>query len=204
MGEQVTLLSDNFLTGEVSIGIRYAFREPLARLPEQDVPLGTRWPVLYLNATRAVHGLWGGEMDLWRVNAMVEKTFRLRMLGEMSMRLLGGMAQTDAPYSFLYHMRGVAGPGLLVAVRHTFETMRPNEFLADRYVSVHLRHSFGHLLMKPRGRFAPVPSVVVSAGIGELAHPERHRGFDVKAPDRGFAEAGLQVDRLLRVGLCRL
>ena len=202
-GEGITLLHDRFVIGEVSIGLRYAYREQVAQLPHQMFGLGTRWPVLYVHATRMVSGLWGGEWDLWRCSAMLEKTFRLRMVGDLSVRLMGGVTQPDAPYPFLFNLRGTMPPGFGVAVRNTFETMRPNEFAADRLLVLHLRHSFGDLLMKPKGRFAPVPSLVFSAGVGELEHPDRHRRFDVNAPDQGFAEAGLQVDRLVRMGLCR-
>ncbi|MDX9752048.1 MAG: DUF5686 family protein, partial [Flavobacteriales bacterium] len=201
--EGVTLLHDAFLTGEVSIGLRYAFREQVAQLPRQQFGLGTRWPVLYVHVARAVPGLWGGDLDLWRADAMVEKTFHLRMLGDLSFRLQGGMAPADAPYPFLYNMRGTFGNGLLVAARNTFETMRPNEFTAHRYVALHLRHGFGGLLWK-RGRSSPVLVLVANAGIGAPVRAERHRGHAVQGMEHGFAEAGLQVDRLLRIGFSRL
>lgn len=198
-GEGVTLLSDRFLTGTVSLGFRFAWRERLVRLPDRQYALPSKWPVLHLSATQAVKGLWEGERELWRVDAMIEKTFRLRMLGELGVRVLGGMADDTAPYPFLYDLRGSYSTKTPIGVSNTFETMRPNEFLADRYATVHLRHSFGNLLYEGK-KFKPVPVIVLNAGWGALTHPERHRGYSFTPLTDGYYEAGLQIDNLLRMG----
>ncbi len=195
--EGITLITDRFLTGSVSLGLRYAHREQVARLPDSQFGLGTRWPVLYINVMRAVDGLWDGQFDLWRVNAMLEKTFRLRMAGDLSFRLMGGMADTRAPYPFLFNLRGSWTSGLPVATMNTFETMRPNEFLADRYLALYLRHSFGNLIFKGK-RFRPVPVLLLNAGLGALDEPDRHRGYSFKSMEDGYLEGGLQLDNLLR------
>ncbi len=199
-----TLLTNTFRTGSVSVGFRFAFREQLARLPDREVSLGTRWPVLHVQASRAVEGLWEGEYDLWRVSAMLEKTFRIRMLGHLSWRVMGGMADTKAPYPFLFNLRGTWNDGFALAATNSFETMRPNEFTADRYAAVHVRHSFGNLLYKGKGKFRPEPSLVGSAAWGALQHPERHHGYMIQAPVDGYYEAGLQIDNVLNLGLMRL
>lgn len=195
--EGVVLLEDRWTTGALTLGLRYAHREKVARLPGGEFGLGTRWPVLHVDGWYAVKDLWEGELETWRVAAMVEKTFKPRMLGETSVRVLGGMADDRAPYPFLFNPRGTFSQRLPVAVRNTFETMRPNEFLADRHVVVHLRHSFGNLLLKTR-RWRPVPVVVANAGWGALARPQAHRNFSFR-PLRAYYEAGLQVDNLLRM-----
>ncbi len=37
---------------------------------------------------------------------MVEKTFRIRLVGDLSLRVLAGKADPDAPMPFLYNLRG--------------------------------------------------------------------------------------------------
>lgn len=201
--DAITLLNDRFVTGSLSVGLRFAFREQVARLPDRQFGLGTRWPVLHLHATRAVEGLWQGELALWRVNAMLEKTFRLRMLGELSLRAMAGIAEPTAPYAFLYNLRGTFDRQVPVAAQYSFETMRPNEFLADRYAALHLRHSFGNLLFKGK-KFRPVPVLVANAAWGALDAPERHRGFTFTPLRQGYYEAGIQLDNLLRSGFTGL
>lgn len=201
--DAITLLNDRFVTGSLSVGLRFAFREQVARLPDRQFGLGTRWPVLHLHATRSVEGLWQGELALWRVNAMLEKTFRLRMLGELSVRAMAGIAEPTAPYAFLYNLRGTFDRQVPVAAQYSFETMRPNEFLADRYAALHLRHSFGNLLFKGK-KFRPVPVLVANAAWGALDAPERHRGFTFTPLRQGYYEAGIQLDNLLRSGFTGL
>ncbi|MEO8589890.1 MAG: DUF5686 family protein [Flavobacteriales bacterium] len=198
-GEGVTVLTDRFLTGGVSAGLRFAFRERMARLPDRQISLGTRWPVLQINAFRSFKGLWEGDVETWRVNAMIEKTFRVRMLGDLSIRVMGGVADDQAPYPFLFDLRGTYSTKLPLATANTFETMRPNEFLADRYATVMVQHSFGHLLFKG-GKFQPIPVLVANAGWGGLSEPQLHRGSTFKPLDQGYYEAGLRVDNLFKLG----
>ncbi len=195
--DDVTLLTDRFVTGSVSMGLRFAFREQVARLPGRQFGLGTRWPVLYVQAMHAVQGLWEGELELWRVNMMLEKTFRMPLLGDLSLRTTAGLADPTAPYPFLYNLRGTFDRSIPLATPFTFETMRPNEFVADRYVSLNLRHSFGNLLFKGK-KFRPIPVLVANAVWAGLDAPERHRGYTISALDDGYYEAGLQLDNLLR------
>jgi hypothetical protein len=199
-----TLLANTFRTGSVSLGLRFAFREQLVRLPDREVTLGSRWPVLHVMASRAVDGLWQGQYDIWRVSAQLDKTFHIRMLGHLSWRVMGGMADTKAPYPFLFNLRGTWNDGFPLAANNSFEVMRPNEFTADRYVAVHMRHHFGNLLYKGKGKFKPEPVLVGSAVWGRLEHGERHHGYAVQAPEEGYYEAGLQIENVLNLGLMRL
>ncbi len=194
--EGLAFRGSRFVNGGVTAAMRFAFREQVVRLPDRHMVIASRWPVLHLQAFRAVPGLWQGQEDLWRVNAMLEKTFRLRMAGDLSIRALGGMAKHDIPYSFLFNLRGTYDQRAPMAVPNTFETMRPNEFLADRYVSVHVRHSFGNLMIK-RKKWRPVPVLVGSAAWGTLASPELHSGYSFQDLGDGFYEAGLQMDNVV-------
>ncbi|MBK7285649.1 MAG: hypothetical protein IPI95_00245 [Flavobacteriales bacterium] len=81
--------------------------------------------------------------------------------------------------------------------------MRPNEFLADRYVSAHVRHSFGTLLLKGK-HFRPKPSIFASAAFGEMQSPENHRGLEFSAMEKGYFETGLRIDDLYKANFIGL
>ncbi len=201
--EDVTLLRNDFLTGSVNLALRWALHERLARLPDREISLGTKWPIVYVQAMRSFQGLYDGEWETWRVNAMVEKTFKLRLVGDLSVQLLGGMADTEAPMPFLYNLRGTGGKLFQISADNTFQTMRPNEFLADRYVSAHVRHSFGTLLLKGK-HFRPKPSIFASAAFGEMQSPENHRGLEFSAMEKGYFETGLRIDDLYKANFIGL
>lgn len=194
--EGSTRYRNEFLFGAITADVRWAFREKIARLAHREIELGTKYPIVHVQAMRAVKGLWDGEWDTWRVNAMIEKKFRIRLLGTLSVRLLGGMADPDAPMPFLFNLRGTNGNSdLLLSADNTFETMRPNEFLADRYATLHVRHSFGNLLFKTK-RFKPVPVLLTSVAVSDLEHPESHQGLAFRGMQHPYIESGLRIDGL--------
>jgi hypothetical protein len=196
VGDGITRYRNEFLIGAITADVRWAFREKIARLANREVSTGTKYPVVHVQAMRAMKGLWDGEWDTWRLNAMIEKKFRIRLLGTLSVRLLGGMADPDAPMPFLFNLRGTNGSGeVLLSADNTFETMRPNEFLADRYATLHVRHSFGNLLFKTK-RFKPVPVLLTSVAVGEMEHPENHQGLAFHGMRHPYIESGLRIDGL--------
>lgn len=198
--ENITFHRDRFVTGSIMAGFRFAFRERSIRLPDREFTMRSRWPVLHVQASRSVAGLWNGDIDLWRVDLMLDKTFRMRMIGDLTVHVLGGMAQPGSPYPFLYNLRGTFDRRMAVVVEKTFQVMRPNEFLADRYVALHVRHSFGNLLFRGR-KWRPVPILVGNAAWGRLDHPERHMGYSFTQLNSGYYEAGIQLDQLVRTNV---
>ena len=204
IGDDLTLLTDRFVTGGFTLGMRYAVGEQLARMPDRQITLASKWPILYVNVFKSFDGLYDGTIDTWRLNAMVEKKFRVRMLGTLSVQVIGGIADDKAPYPFLFNMRGTWSGDVPIAAANAFQTMHPNEFLADRYGAVHMRHSFGQLLYKGKGVFQPEPILVASAAWGALQHPELHKGYAIKSLGEGFYEAGLQLDGILKFKLFSL
>lgn len=199
MGDDITLRKSDFLTGAFTMDLRWAFKEKLARLPDRELALGTKYPVVYVHAMKAEKGLWGGEWDTWRLDVMAEKTYKVRLLGDFSFRVMAGVADAEAPMPFLYNLRGTYSRQLPVASANVFETMRPDEFLADRYVGLHLKHSFGALLVRTK-HFHPRPALVTSAVFGGLDRPEDHAGLDFSPLRKGYYESGLMIEDLLRFG----
>ncbi len=197
LGDGVVIRRSDMLAGSVDVAFRWAFKERLARLPDREVSLGTAWPILYVQGSRFVEGLWEGELDGWRVNAMLEKTFKIRLVGDLSIMAFGALADAGMPMSYLYNLRGTNSRGLNVAVPGTFETMRPNEFLSDRFAALHVTHSFGTLLVKGK-HWRPRPGVSFSAGMGTLERPDDHTGLGFSVLKEPYYEAGLRVDQVLR------
>ena len=193
VAEGVVLTSAEVLAGGVDVGLRWAFRERIARLPGRELALGTSWPILNVEATRYIDGLWEGELDGWRVAARLDKTFRMSLIGDLSFVLMAAAAQDDLPMTYLFNLRGTNSNGLNLAVPATFETMRPNAFQADRFAAAHVSHDFGTLLGKGK-HFRPRPGISFSAGIAELKRPQEHGGMAFAAMADPYMEAGVRVE----------
>jgi len=197
LGDGLSRYTDAFLYGAITLDLRWAYREKLARLAHREIAYGTKFPVVYVNLMRAVPGLWGGTLDTWRASAMAEKSFRIRPLGRLSVRLLGGIADPRGPMPFLFNLRGTYGTrDLLLAGDNAFETMRPNEFLADRYATLHLKHVFPWPLYGLKWS-RPVPALVTSLGTGALERPQDHGGLPFNPMAGLYTESGIRLDGLL-------
>ncbi len=200
--EGVVLHRSSYLTGAVIFGLRYSFGERGARLPGRYVVTDPGGPVVQLTAWRALNGLWEGEWDSWRVVAQAEHTFRHGMKA-LTLRVVGAMADPQAPAPFLFNLHGTYERDLSVATPFAFETMRPNEFVADRSIMAHVRLGLGPVLW--RSKYSrPALMLIGSAAIGDLDHPERHVGWDITTPKLGFYEAAAQLNNLLRSGIAGL
>ena len=112
------------------------------------------------------------------------------------------MVSSDVPYSKLY-----AGQGsyrkFTVESEASFGTMRLNEFLSDRFVSLFVKHDFGTLLFRPRGRFQPEVALVHNLGFGSLKHGENHKNIVFDTLEKGYFEGGLLINNLLRIQILR-
>ncbi|MCB0793196.1 MAG: carboxypeptidase-like regulatory domain-containing protein [Flavobacteriales bacterium] len=202
VGEGLTVLGSGIRTGAMTFGLRFAYRERTARLTDQLVNLGTRGPVLHVLFWRAFDGLWEGEQDTWRGLAQVEKKFQFKRRA-LTLRVLAGLADEKAPMPYLFNLRGTYSSGLAMASSFVFETMRPNEFLADRFVAGHARFGIGHVLYESKSS-TPDLSVLASAAWGGMSRPELHQGLSFTPLNAPYFEAGLQVDDILRSGLVGL
>ena len=133
---------------------------------------------------------------------MLEKTFHIRLVGDPPVRAVGGAAQDDAPYPFLFNLRGTnawSAPGHGQRLRDHGPERLPGRPLRGPARAAQLRHPAG----EGKG-FQPRPGLAFNAGIGGLARPELHDGFTFSAFDRGYYEAGVVVDDLLKLGFTGL
>ena len=200
--EGVVLHRSSYLTGAVIFGLRYSFGERGARLRGRYVVTDPGGPVVQLTAWRALNGLWEGEWDSWRLVAQAEHTFRHGMKA-LTLRVVGAMADPQAPAPFLFNLRGTYEQDLSVATPFAFETMRPNEFVADHSIMAHVRFGLGPVLW--RSKYSrPALMLIGNAAMGDMDHPERHVGWDITTPKLGFYEAGAQLNNLLRSGIAGL
>lgn len=109
-----------------------------------------------------------------------------------------GWINGGLPYSKLFIMQGswsrfgIFAPG-------SFVTMKPGEFAANRYLSLHLQHQTRHPLIA-FGLFKPRLSLMLQAVWGQLQDAASPQNMDVKAPSQGYVEAGIGLPELLQAG----
>jgi hypothetical protein len=157
----------------------------------------TSRPQIELLYSRGIKGFLGSDFAYNWVDVKISQTIYIKSIGDFSYYIKGGFVDTDLPYSSLY---GIHGAWIMVDIfdPYTFATMRINEFLSDKYVSLHLSQKFPTLYKIKLS--APIPQLLFHAAWGDLRHPEMHIGKDItfNSMNKGYFEGGIALHNLIR------
>jgi hypothetical protein len=178
---------------QAEISAKYAFKEKFIETPKGNkISMGTNWPVLWLNASYGFIGNLSGDTFL-KIQSQVDKKFTINALGDMSIRLTAGFADNNTPYSMLY--KGYGSYSWLDA-GNTFNTMRVNEFISDRFVHAFIKHDFGSLLFRTK-KWRPEIAVLTNIGWSTWSRGAIPTGY-IGPYNKWYFESGLQFNYLLR------
>lgn len=185
---------------ELALHLQYAYGQYFRRLLGQRVPDGKErpYPTLSFSAKRGFGAKLGGDFPYWQFWAAIDHSFRLTRLGKTIYRLEAAYTQGSVPLSRLYNSAGFGRDFQLLTIGSVFQTMDPYEFLSDRYAAFFFRQEFGTLLFRTKW-LQPSISMEQHFTIGDLAAPERHQQVAFKTLRKGYAEAGLVIDNLIRL-----
>ncbi len=190
----------NYHNTEVSANLRFAFKEKFLTMFNQTFSQGTRFPIISLHYARGLKGIGKGSFNYNKIEVLLRHSFHTPSLGETSYGIAAGYIDRPLPYGLLFTGEGSFFSGYPFIMKHTFQTMRPYEFLSDRYLSLHTSHNFGSLLYKG-GRFQPHISIHNNISWGDLGSRTNHQGIGLMTKNKIYTEAGLQLDNLLRMRL---
>lgn len=192
----LAVMTDKHHFGKITAGMKFAWGERFIRDRFNQISAGTKYPELWLQYTRGQKGLFDGQFDFNRLDMKLKATANFRFVGKTTFWLTGSMVDGKVPMSELINGRGGGGSGFSLFAPFSFTTMKPGEFLNDRFAAVFISHSFGNLLFRTE-KFKPVPSLVFNAGVGSLENPERHRLSELKTMEKGYFEGGLLIDNII-------
>ncbi len=194
VNDQVSWLSSDFYIAEAATGFRFQYGETFIETPDRLVSKGSPFPVLWFKYSRGLTQVWRGELNYEKLELRLEKRHSLHRWGFFNYRLDAGLIQGEAPYGLLFNPRGTFKPfGLYTG---NLEVLRTNEFLADRYAVLYLRHEIGSPFPKT-SKFRPVLGWGTHIAIGTLSNPERHQGLEFTVPDKGYYESGILLNNLI-------
>jgi hypothetical protein len=188
----------DFTFNEIGVGLRYAYKEKVAKSLSKQYALGTKYPVVYAKISQGT-SFYEGTFNYTRVTVKTDKTFKIKNIGRPSFSLSAGSVIGNIPYYKLFNFNGVFTPNkFALSIDNSFETMLPYEFIADQFFAFHFRHSFGSLLLKAK-RFEPELIIRSSVGVGSLSNRYSHQNITFNVPEKGYFESGLQINNLLKM-----
>jgi hypothetical protein len=182
---------------DLQIGFRFAFRERTIETTKGQFSFGTKYPVVYLNYTRGVSGLFTGNYNYDKIDLKVEDKIFLKYLGEFTFRLTGGYIFGEVPVSNTYNGKGTYSL-VTVFAPYSFGTMRPNEFYSNHYLALFLAHNFGKLLFDFK-KWHPELMLVTNIGFGNMSHKNVHQNIEYKTMEHGYYESGLIIRKIINL-----
>ncbi|WP_242926089.1 DUF5686 and carboxypeptidase-like regulatory domain-containing protein [Pontibacter vulgaris] len=193
---QESIAQPEFNITEAGIGLRYAYGEQLMQQFNQVMPVASTYPVLWLQYTRGIDGLLNGAYSYSKYDARLEASVSHRSFGETSLTLAGGLIEGAAPFVSLYNGYGSYSSTYTVYTSDGFETMRPYEFLSDRYAAIFFKQNFGKRLLKT-GFFKPDLVAITNIGFGDLKQQQQELPVNFANMRKGFYESGLMLNNVI-------
>ncbi|MCX7744494.1 MAG: DUF5686 and carboxypeptidase regulatory-like domain-containing protein [Flavobacteriales bacterium] len=189
-----TTFNQQFKFTELQFTARWGIKEKYFPLGHLYLSMGTQYPILWLHIAQGIPAL-NNPFTYTRIFAKIEETLDFKKAGKLRTILSGGIVFGDVPYNRMFNERGSFATFSIVA-RSAFETMRPNEFVSDKFISWFLSYNFG-ILFKVGKVIRPEFSLVHNLGFGWMKEPLRHQGIPFKTMEKGFFEGGFVIDKLL-------
>ncbi|GHV49849.1 membrane protein [Bacteroidia bacterium] len=187
------------------LSVRYAVGEQhtlLMGVTRSVTSIGN--PVFTANYTRGITFLRKNSFAYNKWEAAIDWIAYNGRIGQSNVRLQGGYLDRALPYGMLFTGEGsYSTDAVSFVTRHSFQTMRPDEFLSDKYVHLFYKHNFGALFFKTKS-LRPELSLACNAGWGSLHPSAAVQGVDYKLKEKIYREAGIIVDNIVRIPLLRM
>jgi hypothetical protein len=196
---QITLLRPDFDVFALHLEMKMAWGEALFRSPYQLMSLGTKKPVLQLHYERGIINSMGA-LEYNRIDFQLDKVFYMKYLGKSRVQLRGGWIDRSLPWYLLYNSLG-SYMDFYIHTDNSFNTMRINEFLSDRYAALFWQHDFGRLIFKNNKYFTPDWVWVNNIGWGALQNPNDHKNLSFNTMEKTYMETGLILNKIISSGI---
>ena len=160
--------------------------------------MGAKYPIVQFAYTRGISNVLDSDFDYQKAKFNIEESFLLKGVGKTKIEIEGGWIDRPLPYALLFTGEGSYARTNFIIIPHVFQTIRPYEFLSDKYVNLFFEHNFGHLLFKHH-KIAPELSIVHNMGWGALSQKDWHSTISFNTKEKGFNESGIKLDNLFKL-----
>ncbi|NLB86509.1 MAG: carboxypeptidase-like regulatory domain-containing protein [Bacteroidales bacterium] len=181
----------NINTYKLGLYFRYAFKEKFLQTPRGNrLSMGTKFPILYFNIIKAFP-IYATNTDYLKTEAMINYKLQWLHIGDTYFTGDIGMIHGNSEYSELYYGSGSYS---WLNIDNSFNTMRVNEFISDRFVNVFIKHDFGNLLLKTK-HFAPQVALLTSMAWGDNSKVLNSYSKNL---NKGYFESGIQINNIVK------
>ena len=189
-------------TTEISLNTRVSFQERFVMGEFERVSLGGKYPVLELNYTYGMPGVFKSDFEYHKLNVSVRHWFNVLSWGWSRYYIEAGKIWGEVPYPFL---KIHPGNETYIFDESAFNLMNYYEFVSDQYLTFYYTHHFVGvflnkvpLLRKLKWReVAQIKGVIGNVSSKNLAYSLLPKGtYTIGKP---YFEAGLGIENIFRI-----
>lgn len=179
---------------EFYIDLHYGHKEEITEILARRMTIYAGNPVFNFTYRRGINLLDHNSYLYSKIEASLGFNLYKGRVGQSTIYLKGGYIDKAVPYGLLFTGEGSNIP---FAIENSFQTMKPYEFLSDRYINLFYSHNFGRLLFESK-YFKPQLELSQNCSVGALNHSEYHQGIMFKQKDKVYLEAGMTIKDIVR------
>ncbi len=194
---------ESIKTSELSLKARFAYKEKFLMGEFERISLGTKYPILELNMTYGIPGLFASGDEYFRMSFQIKHWFNIAGYGWSKYVVETGKLWGTVPYPLL---EIAPGNQTLISDQYAYNLMNYYEFINDEYLSIFYTHHFDGLFFNhiPFLRKLKWREVIHAKGIiGNIS--EANAQFSVfpsysYSLTRPYYEMGVGIENILKIG----
>jgi len=192
-------LIQNIQQLESKVSLRFSYGETFMKIDKLQFSMGTKYPELWLQYSTGLLNFNECNCAYNKIEAKVN--FKREFYGGSSFgtQLLASMVNGNVPYPLLFNIKGSYAPSSAITY-NSFETMRFQEFTANRFVALFTNYAFSPRYFK---NLPSEPQLIImhNMGIGALSQSNAHKFVTLKSIEKGYTESGAFLNNIFKIHL---
>ena len=193
----------------IDFKLRIAFGEQFIKSSDGLQVEGNANPVVWLSYQKNLKDVFGSSYNFDKIEFLFRGKRDSKYLGETSLTVQAGYINGFAPITELFNLEGSYWNKFDIYCTESFSTMRPDEFMCDRFGALYLSHNFKNLLLNFK-KFHP--EIILVTNIAWGTNNDENNSQILRFSDsqiyndlsKGYFESGVVIDRIIHAGISKL
>ena len=193
----------------IDFKLRIAFGEQFIKSSDGLQVEGNANPVVWLSYQKNLKDVFGSPYNFDKIEFLFRGKKDSKYLGETSLTVQAGYINGFAPITELFNLEGSYWNKFDIYCTESFSTMRPDEFMCDRFGALYLSHNFKNLLLNFK-KFHP--EIILVTNIAWGTNNDENNSQILRFSDsqiyndlsKGYFESGVVIDRIIHAGISKL
>ena len=193
----------------IDLKLRIAFGEQFIKSSDGLQVEGNANPVVWLSYQKNLKDVFGSPYNFDKIEFLFRGKKDSKYIGETSLTVQAGYINGFTPITELFNLEGSYWNKFDIYCTESFSTMRPDEFMCDRFGALYLSHNFKNLLLNFK-KFHP--EIILVTNIAWGTNNDENNSQILRFSDseiyndlsKGYFESGIVIDRIIHAGISKL